>query len=601
VCFRAASWEVCYDVRVKQRGAALPTILALITVVLVAGLAMGSLSALNLQFNQKQLQRTHSELSARSGLALFLAKVHEHDMSLADSDKLNPLKPAPFEVKDLLDNGLQYEENGYRVSLHFQSSEVGYSTDNSTGEVPIQGWPDSDGVARVPPFAMDLVFKVEGGRGVQYYRATLKRVWPFAVYSAIGPVTLMGNAEDGEAPPGAQPSTVNGDIYTQWRSNEASGGSQVVGHGLGLLDEPTKLLANLEARQGYHPEFRLTTYPMHVGMRLGKNPILTPDVLDESDDETALYSYRGTQLPYELGDTESSPVFGVPPMGINDGGNALSGDFVIDYDADQEIVPVLFPALNPNTFEGRVSVRRGLALDPLYYYRADKADAELEFDSAGYAEVLISAATPDAETSFELTGPATYDSDEPSLLTEKLRLSPDENSTGGPTSTHYRIEGSVSNRQVFYSEVDKKLCVKEKFAGLELQDVVLHVKGDLDLGASQFEEPIKVYGSGATLVVDGRLVLGNAHFDAVDQGFVIFAEDIVLTGSGEFRGLMIASNSISILSREEDEPLSIYGGLMCGGYGGVFLRGTQVHHEPRYLKAINGGGDFFLHSWKRLP
>lgn len=585
----------------SKRGAALPTILALVTVVLVAGLAMGSLSALSLQFNRKQMHRDKAELAARSGLAVFLAKVLEHDAERSGSDQLNPLKPAPFEVKELLTNGLEVEENGYTVSIHFVDTKDGYSTDNSTGELPVPGWPDKDGVARVAPFSLDLVFKVEGGGRTDYYRAILKRVWPFAVYSAIGPVTLMGNPED-PAAPGAQPSRVKGDVYTQWRSNEGSGGSRVVGYGLGRLEQPSDLLANLEARQGYHPGFRLTDMPLHVGMELGKNPYISPDVLEgDSNEETIYYSYEGSQLPHTLGDRENSPIFGVSNDHIADGGNSLVGDFVIDYDADQEISPVLFPALAPNTFDGDVSVRRGLALDPLYYYRADKLEAEQEFNSSGYTTVHLDPPDHDAEDLFSLSNDPVYDDQEPALLSETLRLSQDENTTGGPTSTHYRIDGSLSNRQVFYSEDDHKLCVRENFAGLELQDVVLHVKGDLDLGANQFDDPIKVYGSGSTLVVDGKLVLGNAHFDAVDQGFVIFAEDIVLKGSGEFRGLMIASNSISILSRNEDDPLVISGGLMCGGYGGVMLRGTVVNHDPRYLKSINGGGDYFLHSWQKLP
>lgn len=585
----------------SSRGAALPTVLALVSVVLVMGLAMGSMSALSLQFNRKQMHGMRSEMAARSGLAHFLAKVREYEAQLPEDKQLNPLKPAPFEVTELLAEGIQIEEAGYQVSLHFDSTRDGHSTDNSTGEVPVPGWPDSDEVPRVPPFSLDLVFQVTQGDSELYYRATLERVWPFAVYSAVGPVVLMGNAEDAGGSGGAYPSTVIGGVYTQWRSQEAGGGSQVVGYGLGPLDQPSKLLANVEARQGYHPQQRVTDFPLNIGMTLGKNPTEVPDIKTSSDDETVYYSYSGGQVPHDLSGQEGSPTFNVPSSGINDGGNALVGNFVIDYDADLEIRPKLFPAADPNLFEGDVSVRRGLALDPLYYYRADKADAEQEFNSSSFTQVTFNAPDHDAESEFEFDDTAVYDSPEPYLLEETLELRPDHNSHGGGTSPHYRINGSVSNRQVFYSEDPvRQLCVRENFAGLELQDVVLHVKGDLDLGAKQFDEPIRILGAGATLIVDGQLVLGNAHFDSVDQGFVIFAEDIVLTGSGEFRGLIIASNSISILSRDEDDPLVINGALMCGGYGGVFLRGTQVKHDPRYLKGINGGGDFFLASWQKF-
>ena len=584
----------------SSRGAALPTVLALVSVVLVMGLAMGSMSALSLQFNRKQLHGLRSEMAARSGLAHFLAKVREYEAQLPEDKQLNPLKPAPFEVTELLAEGIQIEENGYEVSLHFDHRLEGYSTDNSTGEEAVLGWPDFDKIERVPPFSMDLVFEVKQGDNKLYYRATLERVWPFAVYSAVGPVVLMGNAEDAGGPGGASPSTVIGSIYTQWRSQEAGGGSQVVGYGLGPLDQPSKLLANVEARQGYHPQRRVTDAPLNIGMTLGKNPEQEPDIATASDDETIYYSYSDAQVPYDLSGEESSPTFNVPSLGINDGGNSLVGNFVIDYDADQEIRPILYPAADPNLFEGDVSVRRGLALDPLYYYRADKADAEREFDSSNFTQVNLDLPDSSLENEFSPVNPV-YDNPKPYLLEETLVLRPDHNSRGGATSPHYRINGSVSNRQVIFSEQsESRLCVRENFAGLELQDVVLHVKGDLDLGAKQFEEPIRILGAGATLIVDGQLVLGNAHFDSVDNGFVIFAEDIVLTGSGEFRGLMIASNSISILSRDEDDPLIINGALMCGGFGGVFLRGTQVKHDPYYLKGVNGGGDFFLASWQKF-
>lgn len=588
----------------KKRGAALPTILALITVVLVAGLAMGSLSALSLQFNQRQLQRHHSELAARSALAVFLARVHEHDASRSETEQLNPMVPAPFDVNDILDNGLEHEENGYKVSLHFDRSREGHSTDNSTGEVEVQGWPDDDGVARVPAFTLDLIFKVEGGRGVQYYRAILKKVWPYAVFSAIGPVTLMGNPEDGTSYPGRS-SKVKGDLYTQWRSQEG-GGHKVVGYGLGPINEPSDLLANLEARQGYHQDIRRDRYPLRIGATVGRNPDIIPNILtDISDEETVFLNYEEDQLPHELGDTDLSWNFSVPIDDIQDGGHNVDGDFFINYDGPLDIYPYLGSPANPNTFDGEVRLRRGLVLDPLYYYRQDK-DAEFTFNSSGYQEVDFDPIDHSAEFEFGLPDTPLYDSDEPHLLSETLELSPDKNSTGGSPSTHYRIEGSVSNRQVFYSEAEKKLCIKENYAGLKLQDTVLYVKGDLDLGADHFEDadgnpkPIEVLGSGATLIVDGKLILGNAHFDAVDQGFVIFAEDIVLTGSGEFRGLMIASNSINILSRDDSNPLTITGALMCGGFGGIVLRGTTVNYEPRYLKAVNGGGDFYLHSWQKI-
>lgn len=587
----------------RSRGAALPTILALVTVVLVAGLAMGSLSALSLQFNRAQMESTRSQFAARSALAVFLAKVYEHDTTRSDDEQLNPLKPAPFEVTELLDNGVQYEQDGYKVSLHFDREKPGYSTDNSTGEVPVEGWPDDDGIPRVAPFSLDLVFEVEHLGQAQYYRATLKRVWPFAVYSAYGAVVLMGKPAHASAPSGARGSHVIGDVYTQWDANQAFPMDKLKAatYGYGKLEQPSQLLANTVARMGWHIDFAFTDNPLLIGINTGLNPSYKPDLSTHSNDETVYYWYDSAAVKKNLGDTEDAmPLFDTPNWMIPNEDNSLEGDFVIDYNADsRNIRPIIFPPEDTNKFNGEIHVRRGLALDPLYFYKKEKAE-DIDFEADGYTPVSLSYPPRDWEDKVTFSGTTVYDASEPFVLTETLRLSQGENSTGGPTSSHYKINGNVSNQHVFYCPEERKLCVRENHAGLQLQDVVLYVKGDLNLGADQFADPIKVYGSGATLIVDGTLVLGNAHFDAVDQGFVIFARRIVLTGGGEFRGLMIATEGINILSRSADDPLTIYGALMCGGYGGVQLRGTNVQHEPRYLKAVNGGGDFYLSAWQKV-
>ena len=139
---------------------------------------------------------------------------------------------------------------------------------------------------------------------------------------------------------------------------------------------------------------------------------------------------------------------------------------------------------------------------------------------------------------------------------------------------------------------------------------------DLNLGASAFEpvdkngngtiepeeRPIQISGSGATLIVNGQLALGNANFNAGDQAFVIFAKDIVIKAGGHFKGLLIASRSITILS-QDDDSLYIEGGIACADEdlgGGITIRGAHVKHEPRYLKGINGAGDFYLASWRKI-
>ncbi len=553
------------------------------------------------------MHQTQSEYAARSALARVLSTVRENETKFEADQQLNPLSPVPLELREVLASDLVWQHGPYRVRLHFQPEQPGYSTDNLTGEVPRRGWADGDGVTRIPPYSADLVFIVEGPGGTEFYRALVQRIWPFAAYSATGPIMLMGGVEaSGVVQSPANPSRVLGPVYTQWRSNEALGGARLEGYGTGVLTGPKELLANLEARVGYHPQSR-PDHPLIIGSIVGLNPPPEPREVAELE-ESVFYYYGSEALPYRPGDREDSWTFSVPQQGILDGGNLLDGDLVIDYQGDPDLQPrVVEGSRHPNTFLGQVEQRPGLALDPLYYFRADHPERTVNLENQGFQDLPLPPSEAELERHFGPPPldclPYLEDAEPAHLLVETLKLSPEFNSTGGNHSSHYRFQGSLSNRRALYTEdaqgESRRLLVQENFAGLELQDVVFYVAGDLDLGSNSSTREIPIYGSGATLVVDGRLVLGNATLNSGDQGFVVFAREIVFKGGGDFRGLLISSGSVSILGSGPD-PLKIEGGLLCGGYGGITLRGVELEHQPRYLKSINGGGDLRLYSWSRI-
>lgn len=594
-----------------RRGAALVTVLALVTVILVAGLAMGSLSTLSLQFNKRQLDRTRSELAARGGLALFLSKMQEYNAT----STLNPLVPDSLDLSKLFKEPIVYQQDNYKVTVDFNQYKEGHSVDNLSGELAKLGWPDTD-VPKIPPFSLDLILNVEGPSGLIRYRATLKRVWPFAVYTSVGPVALMGQPEPGTPNPYPQPSHVQGKVYTQWFGDSGNGGTVNTGYGFGPLTDPSDVLANVEARAGYQPTQKLQ-HPLIIGLNLIKNPTEIPQVVEKRPDEI-FYKYSLGQLKRKLNQMETDPVFSPSGPTVVDKKNVLDGDFVYDHDKGVKIGPSLGGDPGDNLHNGEIVLKRGLALDPLAEMKKTGNDPAQAFAGKSFTKVPMSLPPLDTESVFGLSDLTAVgggkgngngngavstvvekdddDGAEPFLLTKTLKLTEAD-------GAHFEIDGSVSNRQVLYcdtaDDAHNGLFVREVDAGLELQGVVLHVKGDLDLGATQLDKPIPISGAGATLVVDGKLVLGNAHIDAQDQGFVIYAKDIVLKGGGTFYGLMVASNSITILSQEK-KPLHIEGALMCGGPGGVTLRGADIKHEPRYLKSINGGGDLVLTCWSKL-
>jgi hypothetical protein len=591
----------------NERGAALPVVLAVVTAVLVIGLAMGSLSTLSLQFNRRQVEGIRAEMAARSAIANVVAKLRQHD---AESE-LNPLRPQPSNVVSLFPGEFKVVEGQHTVTVHFQTSAEGYSSDNLGGDAPSVGWPDTDEVPRVPPFGLDVILNVKGPSSEHHFRAGLKRVWPYALYAKQGPVALMSNPSGGTS---GSPTTIKGDIYTYWMGEEGEGGILRTGYGYGHLNDPSKVLANLEARAGYHPQ-RPTNHHLLVGMPLGYNEPRGPsDVHDDSTPEEKLYFYNLDALVRKFDENEDQANFSPKVLLDIDRDNQVVGDFVYNHKELAEVPPYIHPG---SSMDGRSQLARGPVLDPLAQIEAGSGAPSTTFDSAGFQDLNLPLADTTLEDAYALDfADLEYDDGDgtlprPYLLQEDLVLTPSENSTGGPVSTHYQIDGTVSNRQVVYNKGTSGrgggVYVREQKAGMRLQDTVLHVKGDLDLSATELEavpeadpnaKGLEIVGAGATLIVDGQLILGNAHINAQDQGFVLYARDIVLKGGGTFFGLMIAENSITILSQDND--LEIKGALMCAGPGGITLKGTKLEHDPEYLKSINGGGDFVMVSWKKL-
>ncbi len=587
----------------------MPTVLMLISLVLVIGLAMGSLSTLSLQFNRRQVDGTKAEMAARSGLAHLIAKLR----AKTSTEGIDPLNPKPFIVSDEFPSGLVVKEGGYEVKIHF-GSEPGFSKDNLSGQLPAVGWPDrDDDVPRVPPFGLDVVLNVTGPSSSHQYRATLQRLWPFGLYANRGPIVLMGQPAPGDP----SPSRVKGDIYTSWQGDGANGGTIVTGYGIGQLIEPRDLLAHMEAKTGFHPH-KKPDFPAIIGMEYGRSPDLVrlDSPASTSTDHYFFYSKGTSGMPdFPTAVTADS----LRPISLEgaDGGNILDGDFVYHHDKD---VPKLDPIIlgttpnvgtlapdRANEYLGSSVRKRSLVADPLAQVGANPFPASSFTALPGLQpadEKLVSEGFPDLMLQV-------HGSD---FIPDKSKGAPayflkdDLVQNGG----HVTVNGTLSNRQVVYYKGTEAhgpgLYVRERRVGMSLQNTVLHVKGDLDLGASSFaapdndpstdDESITISGAGATLIVDGQLILGNAVINAQDQGFVIFARDIVLKGGGNFHGLMIASNSITILS--QDQPLKIRGALMCAGVGGIVLKGCDLEYDPEYVKSVHGGGDFAVTAWKRL-
>ena len=577
----------------RKRGGALATVLGLMAVVLTVGLALGTASTLSLNMVRSDGVERQSALLARSGLAQFQARVWEMD----ESADFNILEPSTTSLAESFGSGVLIDEPERRCTISFTDDGGAFSTDNLSGETPKSGWMDRGGSGQsVPPFSLEVLLRTEYYGQSRLFRVLMRRTWPYAIYSRRGPVVLMGHPDSSNPDPDAFPSYVRGKIFTAWDGNGHHGGSGPGGYGLGWIATPADLLAHYEARQGYHP----TREPWHilmVGLHIGEGFPVVSETYRETDD--AVYvSFPPTGIT--VGD--NVPWFQTQNARI-DRNNVVDGEVHYDHSMDMEFPPYVAEG---NTLNGDFVLHRGLHPDPL---------ADLPIPSmAGAVRVVPREVEETAMEVFDLDRFTVDESPDAILLNETLRLSPSVNSTGGATSALYEVPGSLTNRNVLIATEDitleqreeereypkDTLFVQETRAGLELQSCTLHIAGDLDLGAENLGTPVQISGNDATIVVDGRLVISGGRIDAGDQGFVIYADHIVLKAGGSYKGLMVARQSITILP-EGGNPLVIDGGIMCAGAGGVLLKSIEVRHNPRYLKSVNGAGELMISSWEALP
>lgn len=559
-------------------------------VVLTIGLAMGTVSTLSLNMVRNDMVEQQTELVARSGLARFLEEVWVLDQR--DFDVLNP-QPLDL-VAHFRDRTLLSDEDR-ACGVSFEDDGEPFSTDNLSNDQPKAGWLDRGGTTTsVPPFSLEVILRASYQGHKRYYRVLLQRTWPYAVYATEGPVVLMGTPDPDRPNPFEQPARVEGDLFTSYDGN--SGRAPTAGYGLGPIRNTADLLAFYETSRGFYP---YTTQNFVVAVGPGARQTTGPEgtVVDRTDNAVYVL-YPPTEVVFG-----ERPVVSVVNYGLEDRNNVIDGDVYYHHRQGLE-----FPPLVPdgNQLTGEAIARRQLHPDPV-------ASLEEPNTDSGVALGL----TPPPEDALDHLGISADDTIAPPdyhMLGETLVLSPDVNSANGVTSSVYFFDGSISNRAAYLVDnegepiiptvleqefPDQSLVVQERPAGLELQSCTLHIRGDLDLGAGHLETPPRIFGNDATIVVDGKLILSGAEIDAGDQGFVIYADDIVLKGGGSYRGLMVSRRSLRILPKEGAQ-LTIEGGLICAGPGGVMLNSITVRHDPRYLKAVNGAGDLQVSGWAPL-
>ncbi len=553
----------------RRRALALPTVLGVIAVLLTLGLALCTLSTVSLNLARHNYLEARAQLLARSGLAEFVAQMRRIEATL-------PLPPA-IPTTDLATSFADVEivpgcHLGFRPGLAYKS------TDNLYSEFPQAGYVDRGTTAKsVPPFTLEVILHVEVEGVQREFRALVRRVWPYAAYVDQGPLVLCGWPDAEVAP-----THVDGSVYK---------GRNWPGPMFENETDPDAQSPRLWVTRRELTRCMVMNVPgaVTLGPHLSQNLAFNPYGPTGSTTLPNACIAGGTPHWFKVSAVNRAPLQVPPGSGTADPGNHLEGSADLDDDLSALGSGAVFAAAG-NRFDGTV-LYKDPRLDPLDLLRPS-------FMAPGTVV-----------TGLPLVTPGFPDPRDTYVLNRTLALD-------GSTTSRWEIDGNLVSRMIWPpldpGEDAGTVIVESYPAGLELRDCSLHVKGDLDLWRPLAQDPTYtdypptvLSGTNATLIVDGTLTLGGGRLDSHDQGMVIYARHLVMRAGGDFRGLIVADRSASVLP-DGTNHLSVRGGIVCGGVPGaeglpgMVLRSMDLKHDPRYLKTLHSIGTFRLTGWQQL-
>lgn len=652
--------------RGRGRGSAALLVLLVLSLLTVVGFAMGDLCVVHLNLSRRYLNTARSQLLAQAAVQQFIvtfdkasAKLRERGLDLDRREAITLGLDTLYATGEGLPDAAFDDMQG-KVAITFDAQQDWSSTDNSLNEYPRAGWLDRGTTQKsVPPFAVELLVTVNADGQVRHYRALITRRWPFAVFCPRGAVALCGSPTEGggvgdptlvEGPVG----TLGGSMTIGWKSATAelpsTSGADDDGKRTSLLpggpeplpEERILALNRLEPRCEV-----LLERPICIGppLRYAERSSLTggPSLSDGGQvnpsgsglpdievREVQLESTSQTRLPGQSVPSD-------PLIAADETQNVLEGDVNVPTSLtsqtaggsrhDSEAIRV-YPG---NTHSGRVITGFPAGLDDKHNPADDSS-----FPSPEDYTTLPLPPLPDSvrENLGFLNGQAGDGLVDFGFVRGTLSLDPDQADApplqlGGHNK--WAFMGNMGNRCVAIQkslgnslrgtggpkrngnalpEEPDKYQIVQTSGGLRLRNTILYIGGNLDLSSDAAgRHAVGIEGSNSTLIVKGTLALSGGRLDSRDQGLVILANDIVMRAHGDYRGLIIAKNSLTILSDvgsargdTTDKTLTIRGGVICGNQrkGNIVLRSVRVVYDPVYMKAVHAYGDAICTAWKEI-
>ncbi|MEW6278781.1 MAG: hypothetical protein AB1758_09180 [Candidatus Eremiobacterota bacterium] len=569
-----------------RRAAALFSVLAAAAVLLAATFLFATASLSSLSFASAFYSNSQAEQLARAAVTQFVLEAEQQAVPPPVGLPGAPPAAQPwtvrFETEPVFRDGGQ--TLGGQVYLHFDPRKPYYSMDNSASEQPAAGWMDRGTANRsVPPYCYHLVLEVRLRGRSTYFDALVQRRWPYAA-TAKRFLTMRGvPTGSGGALTFQGQSSIEGNVYLL-DAEIAFGG-----------EDPEEATASVA------PELFRQIYWAHQTVQAGRAPVSVGGGVYRPGPPPALY-------------------------GLSQG-NLLDGR--VDFQADQG--DVLVESGNSMSDQVRHRVRPNSMLR-----LADLVQIPLPTGGG-----LIPGVTP-VETcvgmDYPIGAPPVRRTKQVYSLDRDVFLGPEEptsvsNAEVHATGSSFTLPAAAANHFV-QKHIDVNSDGLETVSWthhqynttLHLTDCQLYVNGGLDLSGGA----TGLVGRNSTLIVNGTLVLNRGSLDAVEQGMVIACRRLVAMCSGEFRGLIVVTESAVLIPPQDGaQGLSITGGIACGGYpvtvkpepmlsrdgasnaldpgspgflqfDGLTLYHTKITYDPRFLKHLNPAGPCQVLSLRKL-
>lgn len=496
--------------------------------------------------------------------------------------------------------------------ITFDPSKPNFSIDNSGSNKPAAGWRDVGHTTKsVPPYAVDLLVRVDIGGTSNLYEAILRRRWPY-VLTCGGQVKMLGTPPRVNNPPDGtvqalNPSLVLGPVYSVAGGTSLSEGDDVdekvvpVSYDLADVIDLSQPIDHSDARVvvGMYSKARTDRDDHFYLVKSANNELHgRVDVMQALREEDALFVVHDN---------------------VQDGGvrTRVKPSHMLD------------------------ALKRALRVPPSPKGVRIPDDDPLPQPWRQYFELKA----PGDHYVFDRTRDTRFFY----FLKRDVTFPPPELPPSGDNSEDFEysedrqflIPGSAGNRYYVPKIGASGVETRSSRGGIRLDNCLLYVDGNLDLSSTKDATsgntvPTSLVGINATLIVNGNLTLTGADIDAQDRGMVIYAKRLVGQSRGHFRGLIMVQRSMALFPPDATSPeettnpnsrLTVTGGIVCGGQDtrlviaddptldtqpgheghpptrvlqGINLWSTTLEYDPQYLSTMHKFGPLTLMSLRRL-